>query len=73
MENLLLAAESIGLGSCWIHFVTLAFGSQQGKELRKELKIPEEYGVFSGAAIGYKTEPGVEAPARKSGLITVIR
>lgn len=39
-ENLLIAAESIGFGSCWIFFVLLAFQSSQGTELRKELKIP---------------------------------
>jgi len=29
-ENMLIAAESIGLGSCWIFFVTMAFYSPHG-------------------------------------------
>ncbi len=32
-QNLLIAAESVGLGSCWIFFVLLAFNSPQGNEL----------------------------------------
>jgi nitroreductase len=72
-QNLLLAAESIGLGSCWIFFVLLAFDSQQGSELRKELKIPEGYKPYDSAVIGYKKDAVVNIPDRKPNLITFIR
>ena len=72
-ENLLLAAESIGLGSCWIYFVLLAFSSPQGSELRKELKIPDGYRPYSSAVFGYKENVVVDVPARKPNLITYIR
>jgi nitroreductase len=72
-QNLLLAAESIGLGSCWIYFVMFAFNSPQGSELRKELKIPEGNKLFCSAALGYKNDEVVDAPERKSNLITYIR
>ncbi len=72
-ENLLLAAESIGLGSCWIFFVLLAFHSSQGDHLRKELKIPEGYKPYSSAVLGYKNVAVNDAPERKHNLITYIR
>lgn len=72
-QNLLLAAESIGLGSCWIFFVLLAFYSPQGLELRKELKIPDGYKPYDSAVLGYKKDTVVYVPERKPNLITYIR
>ncbi|MDR3540480.1 MAG: nitroreductase family protein [Desulfosporosinus sp.] len=72
-QNLLLAAESIELGSCWIFFVLLAFNSPQGSELRKALKIPEGYKPHSSAVLGYKKVATVNVPDRKPNLITYIR
>ena len=72
-QNLLLAAESIGLGSCWIFFVLLAFNSPQGSELRKELKIPEGYKPYDSAVLGYKKDTFVNVPERKPNLITYIK
>jgi len=72
-QNLLLAAESIGLGSCWIFFVLLGFYSPQGPELREALKIPEGYKPYDSAVLGYKKNTVVNVPERKSNLITYIR
>lgn len=72
-QNMLLAAESLGLGSCWIFFVLLAFHSSHGPELRKELKIPEGYKPYYSAILGYKKDPVAGAPDRKPNLITYIR
>lgn len=72
-QNLLLAAESVGLGSCWIYFTMFAFNSPQGPQLRKELKIPEGYKPYYSAVLGYKKAAAVEAPDRKPNLITYIR
>ena len=72
-QNLLLAAESLGLGGCWIFFVMLAFDSPQGSELRKVLKIPEGYKPYYTAVLGYKKVVAVKAQDRKPNLITYIR
>ncbi|NPV91022.1 MAG: nitroreductase family protein [Firmicutes bacterium] len=72
-QNLLIAAESVGLGSCWIFFVLMAFDSPQGPELRKELKIPDGYRPYSSAVFGYKKGASAKAPERKPNLITCIR
>lgn len=72
-QNMLLAAESLGIGSCWIFFAVLAFHSPEGEALRQELKIPPKYDPLISVALGYKREPTPEAPARKRDLITYIR
>jgi len=72
-QNLLLAAESIGLGACWIFFVLLAFASSHGAELRNALQIPDGYKPYTSVALGYKTHEVVTVPDRKPGLITYIR
>lgn len=72
-QNLLIAAESIGLGSCWIFFVLLAFGSPQGPKLRKELRMPEGYKPYYAAVLGYKQAAVAHVPDRKPNLITYVR
>lgn len=73
LQNVMLAAESVGLGSCWIFFVLLALSSPQGPQLREELKIPEGYKTYCSAVIGYKNIDTPEPPTRKPGLITYIK
>jgi nitroreductase len=70
---MLLAAESLGLGSCWVFFVTMAFHSPQGDELREALHLPEGYKPYFSAVFGYKDEPTPAPPARKPGVVTVIK
>lgn len=72
-QNLLLAAESIGVGSCWIFFVLLAFHSSQGSQLRNELKIPKGYKPYNSAVFGYKTDVDLIVTERKPNLITYIK
>jgi len=55
-QNLLLAAASLGVGSCWSFFVTMAFYSSQSSELRNKL-IPEGHKPYDAAMFGYK-KPG---------------
>lgn len=72
-QNMLLAAEAIGLGSCWINLVLFAFDSSKGPEFRRELGIPGGYKPYCSAVLGYKKVAAVNAPARKPNLITYIR
>lgn len=72
-ENMLIAAESIGLGSCWIFFVLIAFDSPKGTELRKELKIPDGYKPYYSVLLGYKNAETANIPERNSELISYIK
>lgn len=72
-ENLLIAAESLGLGTCWLYSVLLAFESPQGAELLKELQIPEGYKPYYSTTLGYKNDPVVHVPEKKANNITYIK
>ncbi len=68
MGNMLNAAHSIGLGSCWIHRAREVFESDEGKAMMKEWGIPESYQGIGNCILGYAVE---EAPAkpRKEGYV----
>jgi len=72
-QNMLLAAESIGLGSCWLYFPLQAFYSEYGQELRKELKIPDGYKPITSIIIGYKTDEKISIPKKEIKNICFIK
>ena len=72
MGNMFLAAESVGIGSCWIHAVAMALNAEQSGDLRKSLGIPDGYRVCASGAFGYKAESPQPAP-RKEGTVTMIK
>lgn len=63
MENMLLAAESLGLGACWIHRAKETFETAYGQELLKKLGIKEEYEGIGNLIIGYK-DPHYAVPPK---------
>lgn len=73
MENMLLAAEALNIGSCWIGFIAYLLNSEEGKEYLKELGIPEGYKQIHAAAIGYKKVNISKALPRKENSINYIR
>ena len=60
MDNLMLAAHSLGLGSCWIHRAKEEFESPWGKDLLKSLGVEGEYEGIGHCILGY---PDGDAPA----------
>lgn len=65
MGELMLAAHSLGLGSCWIHRAKEEFESENGRELLKRLGIEGDYEGIGHCVIGYYDEPAPEAAPRK--------
>ncbi len=53
MGNLMLAAHSLGLGSCWIHRAKETFETEEGKEILKSLGIEGDYEGIGNCVIGY--------------------
>ena len=43
LGNLMNAASSLGIGSCWIHRAKEEFETEEGKELLKEWNISDDY------------------------------
>ncbi len=64
MENLMLAANSLGIGSCWIHRAKEEFETDEGKEILKSLGIEEEYEGIGHCILGYKDEEGNLKPRK---------
>ncbi len=62
MENLMLAAHSLGLGACWIHRAKETFEQPEGKALLKSLGIEGEYEGVGNCILGYMDG---EYPAEK--------
>ena len=53
MGNLMNAAHSLGIGSCWIHRAKEEFESAEGQEILKDLGIEGEYEGIGHCVLGY--------------------
>ena len=53
MGNMMNAAHSLGLGSCWIHRAKEEFESKEGKELLKKWGVEGDYEGIGHCVIGY--------------------
>ena len=73
MGNLMLAAHSLGIGSCWIHRAKEEFETEWGKELLKSLGIEEEYEGIGFCALGYADGEYPQAAERKEGRIYTVK
>ena len=69
MGNLMLAAHSIGLGSCWIHRAKEVFDSEEGKQILAELGIEGDYEGVGNCVIGYPEKMPTERLPRKDGRV----
>lgn len=72
-QNMLIAAESLGIGSCWIDTPVHLFKSSKGEQWSKRLGIPDGYKPIYGIALGYKpsaVEP--DALSRKENAVNYI-
>ncbi|NLP36083.1 MAG: nitroreductase family protein [Firmicutes bacterium] len=72
-QNILLAAEALGLGSCWIGLVMMILHGEQGAAWCKKLEIPAGYEPVHVLALGYKAQAKIPAPERKKNCINFIR
>ena len=72
-ENILIAAKSLGLATCWIGSMPFIFGNAENEELKKELRIPKGYQPINSIALGYAASEIPNAPARKENKITIIK
>jgi nitroreductase len=62
IENMLLAAASLGIGACWIGFTPYHFSSQ---DKCRQIGIPDGYKVHYGVSLGYMAEGYVPKPPVK--------
>lgn len=69
MGNLMLAASTLGVASCWIHRAREEFDSPEGKALLKQWGIPETYRGVGHCILGYAANALPEAKPRKADYI----
>ena len=73
MENLMLAAQDLGIGSCWIHRAKEEFESEEGKEILKSLGIEGDYEGIGHCILGYPAKEPKKAADRKASYIYYAR
>lgn len=71
LQNLFLAAQSLNIGSCWIHYLKDLFKTEEGKKLQYKLGVPVNYFVIGTCILGYPNETPTLKP-RKKDYIKVI-
>lgn len=69
LENMMLTAASLGLGSVWVHREREIFDSQAGKALLQAWGLPDTLRGVGSIALGYSTEEPGKAAKRKDNYI----
>lgn len=68
MGNLMLAADAVGLGSCWIHRAKEEFETEQGKSWLKEWGLEGEWEGIGHLALGYAKGQNLKLLQEKKGV-----
>lgn len=69
IQNMLLAAESLDIGSCWIGLARYYFSLEAERPL---LGIPDGYEPFYAVTLGYKAQRPSRALPRKKDLVNYL-
>ena len=69
LGNMMNAAHSLGLGSCWIHRAKEEFESEEGKELLKKWGVEGDYEGLGHCVIGYVEGDYPETTPRKEDYV----
>ena len=69
MGNLMNAAYSIGLGSCWINRAREMFDTAKGRKMLRGWDVEDKYVGVGSCILGYADCPHPEAKPRKEGYV----
>lgn len=67
--NMMLAAHSLGLGSCWIHRAKETFADEEGKAILAELGVEGDWVGVGNCVLGYSNEAPKAVIPRKEGRV----
>lgn len=73
LENMMLAAHALGLGSCWINREHEMFAMSEGKTLMKELGLRDGLVGIGALAVGVPAAPAKAAAPRKEGRVLIVK
>ena len=68
MENMMLAAESLGVQTAWIHRAKEVFDSEEGKAILKQAGVEGDYEGIGNMIVGYAKEKP-EPKSRKENWV----
>ena len=71
MENMMLAAHSMGLGTVWSNQLKDTCGDAGVRKLLTAFGVPEDHDVYACCAIGTALG-GAKAPDRKAGATAIV-
>lgn len=69
ITNMINAAYSIGVSSCWIHRAKETFETEEGKKLMKEWNIPSNYEGIGNCVLGYSDCENINPFPRKENYV----
>lgn len=72
LENVLLAATSLGLGSCWINQVRATCDDPEVRALLTEFGMPENHIVNAAASLGYAAQPA-NVHERAENTVSIVK
>ena len=72
LENLMLAAHAVGLGSVWVNRERQIFDSERGKQLLREWNLPTTLRGVGAIALGYSQGEAPQPKERKKDYIVHI-
>ena len=73
MQNLMLAAHSLGIGSCWIHRAKEVFETEEGRALLEKWGLTGDYVGIGNCILGYPADPIPGARERLEARILRVR
>lgn len=71
--NMMNAAHSLGIDSCWVHRAYEVFESDEGKQLLKECGIEGEYRGVGNCLLGYRDCDYPLAKERKKDFVYYVK
>ena len=72
IQNIMLAAASVGLGTCWINIFSRLNDCPEIKAMLKELDVPPKHNAYGCIALGYPDMEIPEPAERAEGLCRIV-
>ncbi len=73
LGNMMLAAHSIGLASCWINRVDATFEREDGRAIMRELGLPDTLVGIGSLALGYASSHPRTVKPRKEDYFRIVK
>ena len=73
LGNMMNAAHAIGLGSCWINRERQMFDTEEGRQLMKQLGLPDGLMGVGALSLGYPAKPLSPARPRKENYYRIVK